>query len=334
MSTQPAPRVSIILPTYNRERFLRRALDSIRSQTFTDWELIVVDDGSTDGTQALLTELLAEVGQPSAYVRQPNAGAYAARNTGLGRARGEYVAFFDSDDLWQPDYLSTCLGTVRENPDVDWVYCACRVTEDRSGRVLAPSTFYDGGRPRPFLALHVRQSGDLRILNDERVLGCLADSGLFCGLQNSVIRRAALEPFRTSYRNEGEDVLAAIRAVAAGRRFGYIDRALVYYTVHDDNSSGSAMVMSFERRLALSKAYALGYEEVARELGALRPGGAAIRRAAARAWFWQLGYAVQWQAGARADALASYRRGLALWPWDLRFWKTYAVGVIRHWLSV
>src|SRR5262245_12220586 len=98
----PSPAVTSILPTYNRARFLPQAFASIRSQTFTDWELIVVDDGSTDNTRELVEELTRGWPQPVRYHRQDNQGAYGARNTGLDLSIGECVAFFDSDDVWLP----------------------------------------------------------------------------------------------------------------------------------------------------------------------------------------------------------------------------------------
>src|SRR5688572_19425954 len=97
-----APTVSILLPTYNRAAFLPQALEAIGAQAFTDWELIVVDDGSTDDTPAVLERLVAGLGRPVHLIRQENQGAYGARNTGLDAARGKYVAFYDSDDTWLP----------------------------------------------------------------------------------------------------------------------------------------------------------------------------------------------------------------------------------------
>jgi glycosyltransferase involved in cell wall biosynthesis len=90
------PRVSIILPTFNRARFLPEAFASIRQQRFLDWELIVVDDGSTDDTDAVVRQSLQGVPQPIKYVKQENQGAYGARNTGVDHASGEFLAFFDS----------------------------------------------------------------------------------------------------------------------------------------------------------------------------------------------------------------------------------------------
>jgi len=89
---------SVIIPTYNRAELLRIALDSVFAQTFTDYEVIVIDDGSTDGTW----EELQPLGSRIHVLRQQNAGPGAARNLGVAQARGDYVAFLDSDDLWFP----------------------------------------------------------------------------------------------------------------------------------------------------------------------------------------------------------------------------------------
>jgi GT2 family glycosyltransferase len=89
---------SVIIPTYNRLELLREALASVRSQRFVDYEIIVIDDGSTDGT----AEALAEEGNRLRVLVQPNCGPGAARNRGAQTARGDYLAFLDSDDLWFP----------------------------------------------------------------------------------------------------------------------------------------------------------------------------------------------------------------------------------------
>src|SRR5687767_548324 len=102
------PTISVVLPTFNREEFLTEAFESIAAQTFADWELIVVDDGSTDGTSALVGQLARRVAQPVTYLYQPNRGPGAARNLGIQRARGQYLAFLDSDDLWLPHHLARC----------------------------------------------------------------------------------------------------------------------------------------------------------------------------------------------------------------------------------
>jgi glycosyltransferase involved in cell wall biosynthesis len=112
--------VSIILPTFNRGYCLRRAINSVLAQSYSDWELIVVDDGSTDNTASLLTHLT----DPRIRVfRHPvNKGVAAARNTGLSAARGQWIAFIDSDDTWHPDKLATQLAIVRQEPRVSVLF--------------------------------------------------------------------------------------------------------------------------------------------------------------------------------------------------------------------
>src|SRR5688572_17562331 len=102
------PRVTCVLPYYNKVRYVRRALDSIASQTLGDFEAIVVDDGSTDGGTDLITDF-ARLDPRFRIVRQPNAGPGAARNRAIRQARTSLVAFLDADDEWMPTYLERSL---------------------------------------------------------------------------------------------------------------------------------------------------------------------------------------------------------------------------------
>jgi glycosyltransferase involved in cell wall biosynthesis len=109
------PLVSCIVPVFNGERYLREALDSVLQQTYRHLELIVVDDGSTDGSAALA----ASYGDRLRVLRQANAGPAAARNRGLDEMRGEFAAFLDADDLWHPEKLARQLGRFTERPALD-----------------------------------------------------------------------------------------------------------------------------------------------------------------------------------------------------------------------
>src|SRR4029453_6232345 len=235
-----APTVSIILPTYNRARFLAQAIESMRAQTFTDWELVVVDDGSTDKTGAVIAEVSQAIPQRVRYIYQANQGAYGARNTGLNEAQGPYIAFFDSDDVWLPHHLSSCVAALAAHPRVDWVYAASRIVEHGSGRVIVENTFYENRRPPPFRKLKTMSSGSLHVIQDPRaVRWMIGGAGLQCGLQTSVIRRTVFEraQFSTAFRNEAEDRLFALQALSRGHVFGYFDAVHVLYCVHDQNSS-------------------------------------------------------------------------------------------------
>jgi len=108
------PKVSVIIPTYNRENFVVKAIDSVLCQEFKDYEIIVVDDGSTDNTK----KNLKRYGDKIKYIYQDNSGVSVARNTGIKYSTGEWLAFLDSDDEWMPDYLLTQIEKANENPDI------------------------------------------------------------------------------------------------------------------------------------------------------------------------------------------------------------------------
>jgi glycosyltransferase involved in cell wall biosynthesis len=110
---RPMPLISVIIPTYNRARFVVKAIDSVLNQKFTDYEIIVIDDGSTDDTQTVLVPYSNNI----RYIYQENAGVSAARNTGIKKASGEWISFLDSDDEWKEDYLSTQMAQIKQYPN-------------------------------------------------------------------------------------------------------------------------------------------------------------------------------------------------------------------------
>src|SRR5260370_34713222 len=108
---------SVIIPTYNRLDFLKRAIASVWTQTHTDYEIIVVDDGSTDGSM----DYLLSLGSRVTALRQTNRGPGAARNLGAERAVGRYLAFLDSDDSWDPWTLATFHALIQQYQDTGFI---------------------------------------------------------------------------------------------------------------------------------------------------------------------------------------------------------------------
>ncbi|ELY42001.1 glycosyltransferase family 2 protein [Natronorubrum tibetense] len=123
-------RVSVIIPTYNRATTLPRAIDSALAQTVDDLEVVVVDDGSTDDTDSVLAEYDDPRVRP--VVHATNQGANVARNTGIDHARGEYVAFLDSDDEWRSEKLERQLETLEDRSD-EWIGVYCDAVFELSG---------------------------------------------------------------------------------------------------------------------------------------------------------------------------------------------------------
>jgi glycosyltransferase involved in cell wall biosynthesis len=120
------PRVSAIIPTYNRAALLKEALEAILSQTEPPDEVIVVDDGSTDDTQAVVTRGFPEV----QYLRIANSGAPVARNAGAAQASGSWLWFCDSDDLWRPEYLARARALIGAEPAPRFIFGNFRLVHD------------------------------------------------------------------------------------------------------------------------------------------------------------------------------------------------------------
>jgi glycosyltransferase involved in cell wall biosynthesis len=125
--------VSIILPTYNRVRFLELAVQSVFAQTYTDWEMIIADDGSNEETKAYLRSITAPQVRT---IWLPHCGNPSrVRNAAIGAATGRYLAFLDSDDIWAPSNLEKQIGALRERTQARWSYSICDLI-DEDGRPL------------------------------------------------------------------------------------------------------------------------------------------------------------------------------------------------------
>ncbi|MBE9126713.1 MULTISPECIES: glycosyltransferase [unclassified Coleofasciculus] len=161
------PQISVIIPAYNASKTIKETVESVLNQTFSDFELIVINDGSTDSTSEIISTIKDERLKVFSY---PNTGVAASRNRGVSQALGEYISFLDADDLWTPDKLETQLKALQENPPAavayswtDWI--------DEFGQFLRP-----GG--------HFTENGDVYV---KLLLKDFIESG-----SNPLIRRQAL----------------------------------------------------------------------------------------------------------------------------------------------
>ncbi len=130
------PKVSVVIPCYNQGQYLDEAVDSVLAQTYRDFEIIIVNDGSTD---EFTCRLLAAYRRPQTrIVATANQGLAAARNTGIGASLGEYILPLDADDRIGPDYLGKAVGVLEENPEIGIVYCLGELFGARTGVISAP----------------------------------------------------------------------------------------------------------------------------------------------------------------------------------------------------
>jgi glycosyltransferase involved in cell wall biosynthesis len=238
------PEVSVIIPAYNAERFLERALKSVQAQTFSDYEVFVIDDGSTDRT--------AEVARKAGVnlLQQENRGPAAARNTGVGTASGELVAFLDADDEWLPEKLDRQLEFMGQG----------------GFEISFTDTFYArGGRRRRYSEIAPPQGGHI-------LLPLLRQS--FITTNTVVARRKLLlrEPFSEEKVFEKyEDYELWLRLSAKGVAFGFLNEPLATYNAREGSWSSDRLEMQ-QRQLQvfdeLLKRYELS-DEARHELGSV-----------------------------------------------------------------
>jgi glycosyltransferase involved in cell wall biosynthesis len=222
--SSPAPTISAVMTAYNAEAYIGEALTSILSQTLPPLEVIVVDDGSTDGTPAELERFGANI----RIHTQTNAGHPQALNRAFGEARGDYVAKCDADDIWDSRKLERQAEAVSVHPEIDVAFGAARVFGDRDGE-WAMST---ADAPRP------------RLMSPHHFGPALYRSNPICPSTTIISRQLheRLGPFADSPLIT-EDYDYWMRALRAGARFYYDPEILVHYRRHDRNVSSDRLAL-------------------------------------------------------------------------------------------
>lgn len=137
------PLVSIIIPTYNRAQLLRETLDSIVAQTYMNWECIVVDDGSTDGTDRLVDEYVKKNNRFKYLINERAKGAQGARNTGILNAKGDYIQFLDSDDFLEFTKIDKQILVFTKNTSLEMVFCLSEYVQRDQNTIIKKSIFWN-----------------------------------------------------------------------------------------------------------------------------------------------------------------------------------------------
>jgi glycosyltransferase involved in cell wall biosynthesis len=151
------PTVSVILPTFNRVEFLRLAVESVYSQTYSDWEMIIADDGSNEETRAYLRSI---TGPQIRTILLPHSGNPSkVRNAAIAASSGRYLAFLDSDDIWAPSKLNNQIEALRDRVACRWSYTDCNLIDERGHPVINERfqrfTIQDGWILEPLLKLEI-----------------------------------------------------------------------------------------------------------------------------------------------------------------------------------
>jgi len=211
------PKISVIIATYNRAQYLPEAIDSVLNQSYQDFELVIVDDGSVDDTKAIVDKYINSNTGKIRYFYQENKGPGAARNRGIKEAKGEYVAFLDSDDIWLPEKLEKQSRYLEENPGYAMVYTDAY---EFNRKVVTKKSK---------LATNDRGTMSGEIL-EHLGMGC------FIFLSTVMVRKHVLEQIGSFNPNItiGEDWELWLK-IAGKHKIGFIDEILVGYRKHAEN---------------------------------------------------------------------------------------------------
>lgn len=259
-------KVSVIIPTYNRGEFLQRAVESIVRQNYSNIEIIIVDDGSTDNTEAIVENLI-NMYPFIMYCRNTRTkGPSGARNTGIMKASGDYLAFLDSDDVWLEGHLIDGLRILENKSDIDVSFGNYKAVDHYTGKPLY--NFFDQKK-----ILHSLQSTQIasgtRLLNDN-LFEALIKEGFF-HLGTSIIRKSLLnEILLNESLTYAEDRDFAIRLYKkANASFAYQEKPVYIAYKHDSNLtnlSGNIIgeinraQKAIEDRIYLLKEYLMNYQ--------------------------------------------------------------------------
>lgn len=249
------PRISVVVPLYNHERYIEAALESVLSQSVPAAEIIVVDDGSTDASAAR-AQALCERNPGIVFWSQPNQGAPYTLNAGIHRATGEFVAILNSDDIYRPTRLEECVNVLRHDPEIVAVATGLTFIDDNGADI--PNQWYDSAR------LFYEQTQDLAV--------ALINGNFVMTTSNLFARRALFEeigyfaPLRYAH-----DLDFFLRALARGKTLRFLTQPLLRYRFHAANT-----IKENEQRVRMERAAAIAsfilnvWQERAENPGAAR----------------------------------------------------------------
>jgi glycosyltransferase involved in cell wall biosynthesis len=237
------PEVSVVMPCYNARQHLPCSFGSVLAQSFKEWELIAVDDGSVDDTRAWLDA------QDDPRIRvhgQPNRGVSAARNAGLARARGNWVAFLDADDSWAPSFLAEMHAALAACPNAVLAYCGWQ------------NLGLPGGRGAPFVPPEYESADKTETL----FAGCRWPIHAALTARDAIARAGA---FDTTLKN-AEDFALWLRVGSDGR-IVRVPKVLAYYHFHGGNQASGQALRAALHHLAAQERFLVERPDFARWLG-------------------------------------------------------------------
>ncbi len=208
-------KISVIMPVYNAERFLRKAIDSVLIQSFTDFELIAIDDCSTDSSYEILCEYERKDDRVKVYKNEVNKGVSFTRNFGISKAKFDYIALIDSDDMWRKDKLSKQISLLKKYPDTAICFTAC--------------SFVDTDSMESNFIFHIPSEVSYKRLLKQNVISC----------SSVLIKKEWLIKYPMAHDNMHEDFAVWLSVLKDGGKARGINEPLLIYRVDRNSKSGN-----------------------------------------------------------------------------------------------
>lgn len=234
------PLVSIIIPVYNREKFILNTLKSCSEQVYKNIEIICIDDNSTDNSKYNIECYVKEDARVKLFINNNKKGVSGARNTGLTVSKGSYIAFLDSDDQYKPHHISKMVYILNNNKNIDWIFSDFERI-DINGNIIQPSVFNSS---------HENMGKFITSNNNDNIINRKKDNIIknhilyetIPGLHTSVIRRKIIESIKFDEELQMfEDWKFRLQALLKGYSMSYIHEVHHEYYIHNENLCSSSV---------------------------------------------------------------------------------------------
>jgi len=319
------PAVSIVMPTFNRRHLLPGSVASVRNQSFQDWELLIVDDHSTDDTKALVESWQTDDPRIHYLLNTRTKGPAGARNTGVDAARGEYLAFLDSDDEWLPHHLGRMTYFLNAYPDrIDMM------TANAEKRLRSTGEVYAAAVQRNLDSGIAGRCEEAWVFDPHRIFDELFEHGILV-TQTIVMRASRLNAvrFREELPPGPEDHFFQMELARDQVRCAYLNDVHVIYWAHGENLTVSGGIAHPRKIEQLYKTYQKQYALMLETFRLSQRQKRSLLDLMAREAFWQIGYNGHLQLGETAEARRWFLKAIRIRPWRFTYWKTLAGSYLR-----
>jgi glycosyltransferase involved in cell wall biosynthesis len=328
MTIEKKVMVSIIVPVYNREKLVTRAIKSIQQQSYQDWELILIDDASTDNTKQIIHQEIATNPRIKLVDNKYSKGPSGGRNTGLDYAQGKYIAYQDSDDEWAPHHLETMLQYLEKYPDkIDLMSANPLRKNEADGSVFN----YD---ELDLTQLNAVKLDDGYLINRDELFD-IQLRGRAITTQCMVGKAELMKS--TRWREElkaAVDIMHNLELAAKDIGVCHIQDYHAIYWAHDDNLTNVAGVHDAKRMERVHNSFARYWTLVLEHIKLNKSQQTYVKENLAKCYAWHLAYHTYEPQKKYKEAMQCYFKAIALNPLRLKYWRSFIKSFSKRVLNV